>query len=361
LRGTASGTVGTIAFVFALTCGWVVACHDDDAGSLPPKAPTVPNTPLVPVPVPGTTAEASPEPDDEEPPSALTVAVDVDPAVSADEWRINVTFLDDAIGDRTLTFTDRQAELTVQPSVDMAGRVRIEIYGTTKLSNGSDYIVGHRVVTTRFVAHQHRLVYLFVDDQCAYRGGTRDGGSGCASEEEWCYEGRCRTEEILGDPLPFYRSSWKEHPPSPCPGSVPEVHLGEGFTTYAERLDGDTVTIECGPQGGHHIWIAARTQGLDQRGPIITVTSPASDAGAPLITSYPVARLYGSDDTLAETYCEVKGVQFQLDPDGRPVQAYLGKPLDITLAIQDKNGQRAQVTRHLQVAPKLSTTSCFPP
>lgn len=304
-------------------------------------------------------------------PTQLTIAVDIDSTISADAWRLTAVIADDPALQRDLTFTGHQAELLLEaPRFDDAAAISIELTGTTKLSDGTEYTLGHRVVKTQFRPYAHTMAYLFVDQQCAYSAvGLTDGGSGCANPADWCYEGSCRTENLAAKDLATYRSDWKNHPPSPCEAATPEVKLGEGFATIVEKQDGDTVTIECGPQGGHHIWVAALTKGLDQRNPVITVTSPPTDAGAGLVTSYPLLRLYAPEpppgdagvDAAGSGSCEAKGVQLQLDPDGRPVQPYLGKPIDITLAMQDKNGQKAQVTRHLNVAPKLSTTSCFGP
>lgn len=43
-----------------------------------------------------------------------------------------------------------------------------------------------------------------------------------------------------------------------------EITLGTGYDTFAPLADGDRVVINRGPQGGHHIWAAARaSRGLD--------------------------------------------------------------------------------------------------
>ena len=51
-----------------------------------------------------------------------------------------------------------------------------------------------------------------------------------------------------------------------CGGPVfdgpPAVELGTGLTTFAPLTDGDRVTIIMGPQGGYHVWGAARTANL---------------------------------------------------------------------------------------------------
>lgn len=344
----------------SLTCGWAVACHNDEENALPPKAATVPNASSEPLPLPITKRpDSSSEPDPQR--TTLTIAVERDPTLSADAWLLRASVPSEDGSDRSVVFEDH-AELLLKASSDLSAEVRIEVYGKTMLSDGTEYVLGHRVATTHFVPNESRLAYLFVDQQCAYSGGgvmpTNDGGSGCASTGQWCYEGKCRAEEIPTADLFPVRSDWHENPPSPCPSQAPSLLLGEGLVDFAEKKDGDTVTIECGPQGGHHIWIAVRTTGLDQRNPIVMMTSPATDAGAPLATSYPIARLYAAEGT---AQCEAKGIQFQLDPDGRSVLPYLGEPLDVTVAVQDRNGEKAQVTRHLNVAAKLSTTSCASP
>ena len=346
--------------LFALTFGLVVACRDDGS-ERPPRAHAVPNESVTPLPITAPSDDDDITADDATAPrlTELTIAVEVDPSVIVDTWTIRVTADGQPLADEVYS-GESQHERLLQFPAGSTVPVEIEIFGTTKLSDGTSYVSGRRVATAKLAPSQHQLAYLYVDGGCVYSSHTE----GCEDPHQWCYEGQCRAEELALEP---YHEDWKTHAPSPCGSNLPDVHLGEGFDLYSERANGDTVTIECGPQGGHHLWLGVRTTGLDQRAPIVTIRAPATDAGAPLITASTGARLYQAAPAMdggtapLPGYCELKGILFQLDPDGRSVLPYLGQPLDVTVEVQDRGGRKATVTRRLQIANKLSSTSCFAP
>ena len=54
---------------------------------------------------------------------------------------------------------------------------------------------------------------------------------------------------------------------------ITELFLGTGQTDFSPLNDGQTLQLERGPQGGHHIWIAARMKNLRQSGSRTTLTA----------------------------------------------------------------------------------------
>lgn len=55
--------------------------------------------------------------------------------------------------------------------------------------------------------------------------------------------------------------------------------LGQGETAYAELDDGTELPLVAGPQGGHHVWIALRAEGLS--GPAVELLVDALPVGEP--------------------------------------------------------------------------------
>ena len=60
---------------------------------------------------------------------------------------------------------------------------------------------------------------------------------------------------------------------SPRTRAAPVVQVGTGQTDYLPVTAGQTVQMEQGPQGGHHVWIAVRQRNLKQSGSTTTITS----------------------------------------------------------------------------------------
>jgi hypothetical protein len=133
----------------------------------------------------------------------------------------------------------------------------------------------------------------------------------------------------------------------PCKldGQPPRVVVGEGRTAYAALADGAVMPIEPGPQGGHHVWVALRTQGLGSRGSIISITGQVAEIPASV----------GPFDTIfqlrpvADGWCEVSGVRFQVDQQ-LPVTALDGRVMSLTARVSDKTGDAAADTRNVVLA-----------
>ncbi len=216
----------------------------------------------------------------------------------------------------------------------------------TARAPGADLVL--RTAKTAFVAGRTRLAYLFLETRCTLfgiGGGGSPPGPTCTNPGETCIGGAC-APDALGA-LPDFTADWATNPPSACgTGAAGELLVGKGQTAFAPVADGDTLTPECGPQGGHHLWMALRMKNVGQFGSktVLSATQPAGTASVPL-TGFAYAWA-----PAAAGQCELVGVRFQLDVGATPVAAFLGKPLDITATTDDKAGHHASIVSHVTIA-----------
>jgi hypothetical protein len=182
-----------------------------------------------------------------------------------------------------------------------------------------------------------------------------------------CAAGRCITEEVGFDQLEDYEPGWPASPPDICrPANhgPPELFLGTGQTDFAPLNDGQTLQLERGPQGGHHIWIAARMKNLRQSGSRTTLTAKlVADPTSPIA---PAAYVFTFDRDEGN-YCKLWGLRFQLDSGATDLAAdykrFLGKQLEVTVEVTDSTNAKATSTKTILIADKLlcpdgTTTSC---
>jgi hypothetical protein len=111
--------------------------------------------------------------------------------------------------------------------------------------------------------------------------------------------------------------------------------------------------MELGPQGGHHVWIAARMQNIKQAGSTTKITALQPGGGA---TVAPTAFIF-TFDVDEGGWCKLAGLRFQLDVGALDLKTvykqFLGKPLDITVEVSDSNGDTASDTKHVLIAPQV--------
>jgi hypothetical protein len=129
-------------------------------------------------------------------------------------------------------------------------------------------------------------------------------------------------------------------------GAVAEVVIGTGQSDYLPLVDLETVQVEAGPQGGHHIWIAIRMKNLLRSGSRTTLTAVAPDSGA-RIAPYEVIFTFDPDEG---GYCKLFGLRFQLDAAGVDYLPLLGKELDVTAVVTDRAGDSAQGSRRVTLS-----------
>ncbi len=221
----------------------------------------------------------------------------------------------------------------------------IELSITAYMSPTSPMVVVQRLVTAKFVPRKAKLAYVLLELRCntaPMAGGGIVTGPTC-TDGTTCIGHKCVSPEMTE--LVDYYADWAKKPPSRC-GSAPDATLdvGEGLNEFASLTDGATVTLEAGPQCGHHIWIATRMKNLQQSGTTTTISAvqPGSNLTVPP-TAYPYAYAESAGT------CELPGLRFQVDL-GAKVAELLGKPLDITVEATDTLGHKATVTKKVNIA-----------
>jgi len=132
-------------------------------------------------------------------------------------------------------------------------------------------------------------------------------------------------------------------------GLPPEVVVGQGQSDYLPLADLETVRVEAGPQGGHHVWVAIRMKNLLRSGSRTTLTGVAPGTGTK-ITPYEVIFTF---DPAEGGYCKLFGLRFQLDLDGVDYVALLGQELDVTATVVDHAGDTGQGTSRVTLSPTV--------
>jgi len=180
-------------------------------------------------------------------------------------------------------------------------------------------------------------------------------GTTCAAPLT-CIAGACQPSEVADDALEDYEPGWPAAPPDicrPAKRGPPEVILGTGQTDYAALADGQVLQLEKGPQGGHHIWIAARMKNLRQAGSTTTITSSIEGDPVPV----PPVSFVFSFDRDEGAYCKIWGLRYQVDAGAADLRTaykrFLGKRLSVTVEVADSTGAKASSTRVVQIADRL--------
>jgi hypothetical protein len=218
-----------------------------------------------------------------------------------------------------------------------------------------------RSAATHFVPGETRLLRMELQAAClpGLLGGP-PGGPTCTTPET-CIDGKCASDAVAPASLPPYTSSWASTTPDICkPANAGPavVQVGTGQTDYLPLTDGQTVQMEAGPQGGHHIWIATRQQNLGQMGTVTTITSTQPGTG---LVGPKMAYVFTFDQDQGG-FCKLYGLRYQLDVDGADYHQFLGKPLDLTLSLKDLSGATGVGHAHINIDPTLlcpsTATSC---
>ncbi|MFW5925342.1 MAG: hypothetical protein ACOCV4_04195 [Myxococcota bacterium] len=77
--------------------------------------------------------------------------------------------------------------------------------------------------------------------------------------------------------------------PPASDGGMARLEMGGGEWQFEPLMDGDTVELVLGGQGGYHIWVSLRTQELDPNGVQMTLTTEVlSVADTESVTIYTV-------------------------------------------------------------------------
>jgi hypothetical protein len=231
--------------------------------------------------------------------------------------------------------------------------VRVEGYletGWTPESMSAPILV--RTAETDFVPGKTVLLRVVLQGQCllALPGGP-PGAPTCVAPQT-CIDGACQSDVVPAQSLEPYDTDWPSNAPDACkPANAgpPVVQVGTGQTDYLPVTPGQTVQMEQGPQGGHHVWIAVRQENLKQAGSTTTITSvvPTTGLVGPR-TSY----VFNFEPDQGG-FCKLFGMRYQLDVDGTDYHQFLGQPLDVTVTIIDAAGATGTGTAHLNIDPQL--------
>jgi hypothetical protein len=240
------------------------------------------------------------------------------------------------------------------PQGDTSAAIGVEVSGFLSVVGTQPLLV--RSAETRFVPGQTLLLRVLVQGQCllALPGGP-PGAPSCLVPQT-CVGGMCQDDHVGPQDLEPYASNWALSTPDICKptgAGAPVLQIGTGQSDYLPLNDGDTVQVEQGPQGGHHIWIAVRQRNLKQTGSTTTITSVQPGIG-----------LAGPRTAFAFTFvqdqggfCKLFGLRYQLDVDGTDYHLFLGQPLDVTVTVADPTGESGTSVAHINIASQALCAS----
>ncbi|MDB5212151.1 MAG: hypothetical protein JWO86_78, partial [Myxococcaceae bacterium] len=272
--------------------------------------------------------------------------------------------------DETVTTAALPKELVLTGTSGATAEVMVEALTSQAATRGTPTT---SVVVRRAAAHLvpdvKKLLRVRLETRCVTftaPGNPLPPAPTCDAPQT-CALGRCVSEDVPFDQLEDYEATWATSPPDICrPANhgPPEVVLGTGQTDFAPLTDGQTLMLERGPQGGHHIWIAVRMRNLRQSGSPTTLTAKLVDD--PTSPIAPAAYVFTFDRDEGN-YCKLFGLRFQLDSGasdlGADYKRFLGKKLEVTASVTDSTKTTASSSKVIQLADKLlcpdgTTTTC---
>jgi hypothetical protein len=293
--------------------------------------------------------------------SELVIGVEAHPAVASVVSSYVVTATRDgvAVARRSVDVADGRPLFPFEVPVarDVASSsalsVRIEAFELSIGATGerAPVSVVTRLAVAPFACGEKMLVRLPLEAQCVTFGSLGVLGPSC-NLPQTCSSGRCIDSTLLAGDLEPYRSDWAENTADACSnlsGGEPDLIVGTGQTDFAPLAEGQTLAAQPGPQGGHHLWIAFRAKQLKQAGATITLTARQPETSVTVPATSFVFSLFPDEGG----YCKIYGLRYQLDNASNPVSAFLGKPLDVTVEVRDKQGRSAKRTQRIRVADAL--------
>ncbi|GAC1351743.1 MAG: hypothetical protein NVSMB1_07730 [Polyangiales bacterium] len=133
-----------------------------------------------------------------------------------------------------------------------------------------------------------------------------------------------------------------------------EVVVGAGQTFYSAIDEGAVLTWEKGPQGGHHVWIALRQEGLRQQGTIATIDlDDIENPAQPININHSKVVYDFSRDPDGGNHCVLSGLRMQIDnAGGEPLSSLLNHHVRVTVSLKDSDGSQASGTKTIVVTGK---------
>ena len=252
--------------------------------------------------------------------------------------------------DKTVDVGKLPIEEHVKAGTDTTAPIDVKVDGLI----GGATVAIERLASTRFVPQKTQLLRVRLEARCE-ADLTRGAPSlpPCTAPQT-CIGGACASSAVAPEALEPYAPNWPQNAPDVCKPAghgAPQVTLGTGQTDYLPITDGETVKLEKGPQGGHHVWTAIRMHNLKQSGSTTTVSAVQPGTGL-TVPPTGVVFTYGPDEG---GYCKLFGITFRLDSPSDLVfyKNFLGKPLDMSVTVKDLAGDTATATAHVNIAPLL--------
>jgi hypothetical protein len=259
-------------------------------------------------------------------------------------------------------------EIVLRGVTGARAEIVVDATTTQAATKGTLANVVTRRASTRLFPQGKKLLRMQLETRCVTFSAPGAGPTGpICDAPQTCAAGRCIAEEVSFDQLEDYEATWATAPPDfcrPAKRGPPELFLGTGQTDFAPLDEGQTLQLERGPQGGHHIWIAARMKNLRQSGSRTTLNAKLVDD--PTWTIAPAGYVFTFDRDEGN-YCKLWGLRFQLDSGSVNLagdyKRFLGKKLEVTVEVIDSTNAKATSTKTIQIADKLlcpdgTTTSC---
>jgi hypothetical protein len=248
------------------------------------------------------------------------------------------------------------------PAGDPAAALRVGVDGYAGPPGAaSSALLLVRTAETHFVPGRTVLLRVLLQGSCLLGLPSGPPGAPTCAAPQTCAAGACVSDVIVPQALEPYSQGWATSLPDICKAvdaGPPVVQVGTGQTDYLPLTDGQTVQMEAGPQGGHHIWIATRQQNLKQAGTTTTITSTQPGTGL----AGPRMSFVFNFEQDQGAFCKLYGLRYQLDVDGADYHLFLGKALDVTVVLKDGAGAIGTGHAHVTIDPTLlcpsGATSC---
>lgn len=248
-------------------------------------------------------------------------------------------------------------EITIEASgADKRVEVRLDAFNTPAVAAepaASDPApVLTRIVDAPFACGETRLVRVRLEAQCLVSGFPGAFGPTCTAPQS-CQAGRCTDGALAPHDLEPYTSTWAVDTADACKppgGGAAEIIIGTGQTDFS-AIPSEAQRPEKGPQGGHHLWMAARMKNIKQSGSTTLISGVQPETGL----TVPVTSFVFTYDRDEGGYCKIFGLRYQLDSATTPIERFLGKPLDVTVEVRDTEGASAKATQRIDIGDSVLT------
>jgi hypothetical protein len=258
-------------------------------------------------------------------------------------------------------------ELPIEGGLGESQRIVAEALNSQS-GSASRVVVSHTVRSTLPPASVPKLLRVVLERRCVtFTSFSGAAPTATCAGSTTCAAGRCVDPETTVLPLEDYEAGWATSPPDACRPAghgAPELELGTGQTDFGPLAKDHVLSLERGPQGGHHIWLATRMKNLRQTGSRTLLEAKVVDD--PTLSIAPAAFVFTYEPDEGNA-CKLWGLRFQLDAGAGDLatayKRFLGKTLDVTATVVDSTNARAVATTRVRIAADLlcpdgTTTSC---